>query len=132
MPQTNMPKNQAKKSVPTKNTPQAPRRMRARRPPANKNLPYHTAFVSRQAITGTAFPFPSTPLGKPIRRVVLLALTNSSSIGIWSYQDSKGNRAIPSYYPHKITLTDFKPSSPVVLKQITEEECDTFFVEYYL
>jgi hypothetical protein len=133
MPQTNMPKNQAKKSVPTKNTPQTSRRRRAPRRSANKILPYHTAFIRRDVIAGNmSFPFPSPPLGKSIRRVVLLALTNSSSIGIWTYQDSKGDRAIPSFYPHKITLTDFKPSRPITLKHITDEECDTFFVEYYL
>lgn len=128
-----MPKNQAKKSVPTKNTPQPPRKRRASRRSANKTPPFHTAFVRRDVIaSNTPFPFPSPPLGKSIKRVVLLALTSSSSIGIWTYHDSKGSRAIPSFYPHKITLTDFKPSSPVVLKQITDEECDTFFVEYYL
>lgn len=131
-----MPKNQAKKSVPTKNTPQTSSR---RRPPrrsayktANKALPYHTAFIRRETAAGNNFPIPTVPLGKTIKRVVLLALTNSSSVGIWTYQDTRGNRAIPSFYPHKITLTDFRPTSPIILRQITDEECDTFFVEYYL
>lgn len=132
MPQTNMPKNQVRKSGSTKNTPQTSQRRRASRRSANKSLPYHTAFIRRSEVTGNTFPFPSPPLGKSIRRVTILALTNSSSIGIWSYEDSKGVRAIPSFYPHKITLTDFKPSRPIILKQITDEECDTFFVEYYL
>lgn len=128
-----MPKNQARKSVPTKNTTQTPKRRRAPRRSANKSLPYHTSFIRRDVVAANAqFPFPSPPLGKSIRRVTLLALTNSSSIGIWSYHDSKGARAIPSFYPHKITLTDFTPSRPIILKQITDEECEMFFVEYYL
>lgn len=127
-----MPKNQVKKSVSTKNTPRTSPRRRTPRRSANKASPYHTAFVSRTVAEGNSFPMPSPPLGKTIRRVVILAVTSSSSVGIWTYQDSKGSRAIPSFYPHRITLTDFKPSSPILLREITDDECSKFFVEYYL